>query len=402
MGTRDDKGRSDTGLLERLTRMARRGPIPLGLQLPEGAVPETNSVRTPVWFGAIATVLTFVFAWVAFVLFENKFPDGVLEIWRRWDTIHYLTIARDGYSDEGASRILIIWQPLYPWLIRVLRWLAGGYLGAGLFISFVAYLAAMIGLYRLVGLDFPERIASRAVIYISIFPAAYFFHAAYTEALFLALVVWSFLFARQRRWALAGLMAGLASLTRITAFGLLPALLFEYFASKRFRWREVRADVLYLLLIPAGFGVYLWVNHSVYGTPFAFLEMNRIQNHKVLSPPWVGARSVWGSGLGSGPNRFLVVGVSEVVAGVASGVVALYGLLRLRTSYAIYMFLSWATFAFTSFWASTTRYLLPLFPGFILLALWGERKPVHWTLCVSFVMAYSLLLALFVRGRWAF
>ena len=83
-------------------------------------------------------------------------------------------------------------------------------------------------------------------------------------------------------------------------------------------------------------------------------------------------------------------------------VFALYGLLRLRTSYAIYMFLSWATFAFTSFWASTTRYLLPLFPGFILLALWGERKPVHWTLCVSFVMAYSLLLALFVRGRWAF
>jgi 4-amino-4-deoxy-L-arabinose transferase-like glycosyltransferase len=353
-------------------------------------------------FAAIVTVATFIFAYVAYVFFENRFPDEPLEIWRRWDTLHYINIARNGYGTDPDRAMLIIWPPLYPWLIRAFRWLAGGYLSAGLFISFISYLLATLGLYRLVGLDFPERVAMRAVIYISIFPAAYFFHAAYTESLFLALVVWSFVCARDGRWGLVGLLGGLASLTRITAFGLLPALAFEYLVQRGFRLRQIRADALWLLLIPLGFGVYLWVNQSVYDDPFAFLEMSRVRMHKTLSAPWVGAEAAWSSGVREGPRRFFVVGVSEVAAGVLSGLIALYALVRMRTSYAIYLFVSWATFAFTSFWASTTRYILPLFPVFILLAVWGERRTLHWAICMTFGMAYTLLLALFIRGAWAY
>jgi hypothetical protein len=388
--------------LERLVQWATHGPVPFRLALPAGQARDQIPLGFPIAFGAIVTVLTFVAAYVAFVLFQNRYPDGVLEIWRRWDTIHYLSIARDGYGTDPDHRILIIWPPLYPWLMRVFRWAAGSLLGAGLFISFISYLAAIIGLYRLVGLDFPKRVAERSIIYISIFPVAYFLHAAYTESLFLALVVWSFVFARTRRWALAGLMGGLASMTRITAFGLLPAIAFEYLLDKRFKLRRIRPDLLWLLLIPMGFGVYLWVNYDVYGTPFAFMEMNRIQNHKVLSAPWVGAKAVWSSGLSYGPNRFLVVSVSEVAAGILSGLMALYVLVRLRTSYGVYMLLSWAIFACTSFWASTARYLIPLFPGFIVLAIWGERREVHWAMTVAFLMAYTMLLALFIRGVWAF
>ncbi|HXV77850.1 MAG TPA: hypothetical protein VD788_16185, partial [Candidatus Polarisedimenticolaceae bacterium] len=279
---------------------------------------------------------------------------------------------------------------------------AGSFLGAGLFLSYAAYIAAVVGLHRLVGADFPTRIAERAVVYLSIFPVAYFLHAAYTESLFLALVVWSFVFARRRSWALAGLCGGLASMTRITAFGLLPAIAFEYLLDKRFELRRIRPDVLWLLMIPIGFVVYLWVNHSVFGSPWAFLEVNRLEAHKVLAPPWVGARTVWNSGLSYGPSRFLLVGISEVVAGVLSGLLTIYVAFRLRGSYAIYMTVAWLTFASTSFWASTTRYVLPLFPGFIVLAVWGERRLAHWAMTVAFLMGYSLLLARFVRGSWAF
>ena len=382
--------------------MAQRGPIPLRGLLADDHTESAGPLGPPLSFATIATLATFVFAYVAYVLLENRFPDEALEIWRRWDTVHYVHIARDGYGTDPERVFLIMWPPLYPWLMRGFRWLPGSYLGAGLFISFVSYLAAVVGLYRLVGLDFPRDTAMRAVIYISIFPAAYFFHAAYTEALFLALVVWSFLSARRGHWGWAGLFAGLASFTRITAFGLLPALCFEYLLQREFRLRRIRADALWLLLVPLGFGAYLWVNQSVYGTPFAFLEMAQVRNHKVLSAPWVGADAVWGSGLGYGARRTLTVSVSEVASGVLSGLLALYALVRMRTSYAIYLLLSWATFAFTSFWASTTRYILPLFPVFILLSVWGERRTLHWAICICFGMAYTLLLALFIRGAWAF
>jgi len=381
--------------------MAASGPIPLHVP-PSGPDESANPLGRLLRFATVATVLTFIFAYVAYVLLENRFPEDPLQIWNRWDTVHYLNIARNGYGTDPEREILIIWPPLYPWLIRALHWLPGGYLGAGLFISFVSYLLAVIGLYRLVGLDFSREVSIRTVIYVSIFPSAYFLHAAYTEALFLALVVWSFLSARRGLWAWTGVLAGLASFTRITAFGLLPALLFEYLLQKGFRPRRVSADVLWLALIPLGFLAYLGVNYAVYETPFAFLEMSRREHHKMVSAPWVGAQATWGSGLGYGPRRFLTVSLSELIAGVSSGLFALYAAVRMRSSYSIYLLLSWATFAFTSFWASTTRYLLPLFPIFIVLAVWGERRTLHWTFCMSFGMAYTLLLALFVRGAWAF
>ena len=70
----------------------------------------------------------------------------------------------------------------------------------------------------------------------------------------------------------------------------LECLIKGFLFDKRFELRKIRPDLLWLMLISMGFGVYLWVNLDVYGTPFAFLEMSRIQMHKVLSAPWVGAQ----------------------------------------------------------------------------------------------------------------
>ena len=74
----------------------------------------------------------------------------------------------------------------------------------------------------------------------------------------------------------------------------------------------------------------------------------------------------------------------------------------MRASYAVYMLLSWVNIGFNSWWVSTARYLLPLFPGFIVLALWGERRQVHWTVCLAFLMSYTMFMILFVQGAWTF
>ena len=373
--------------VERLARIAAEGCFPFKQRLSKTSPQETGDRWTPITLALITTVATFAFAYVGFVLMENQFPSGVFDIWNRWDAVHYMQIAKDGYTADPEFRFLIIWLPLFPALVRIAAFAVQDYVIAGLLVAFLGYLASCVLLYRLVLLDFPERIAKRTVIYLAIFPTAYFFHAAYTESLFLALVVGSFYAARKKNWLFAGVLGGFACLTRITAFGLFPALLVEYLVQKRFRLRDLRPDVLYLLALPAGFAVYLWINYRVLGDPLAFLEIARDRHFKVPSAPWVGAQRVLAAGRTSGPSWFLTIGIAETVAGVGSLIVAIYVALRMRASYAVYMLLSWVNIGFNSWWVSTARYLLPLFPGFIVLALWGERRQVHWTVCLAFLMS---------------
>ena len=74
----------------------------------------------------------------------------------------------------------------------------------------------------------------------------------------------------------------------------------------------------------------------------------------------------------------------------------------MRTSYAVYMVASWVILGCNSYWLSTARYLVPLFPGFVMLALWGRRRGVHAMLCFIFLPLYAMLLTLFVRGWWTY
>jgi Gpi18-like mannosyltransferase len=73
--------------------------------------------------------------------------------------------------------------------------------------------------------------ACRLVLFI--FPTAFFLHIPYTESTFLALTVGCFLAARKRKWLLAGILGGLACLTRINGLILCFAILFEVWNERR-------------------------------------------------------------------------------------------------------------------------------------------------------------------------
>jgi 4-amino-4-deoxy-L-arabinose transferase-like glycosyltransferase len=341
-------------------------------------------------------------AWIGFAVLEDRFPNGPFGIWKRWDAIHYIAIARDGYGSDVGREILAIWPPLYPWCIRLVSSVAGGYHAAGLLLSFLFFLGTLVVLYRLAALDFSERVAVRAVIYLSIFPTAYFFHAAYSESLFVFLVVGSFLAARHNRWGLVGVAGGLAAMTRITWIALLPALILEYAIQKDFRWRSFRWNIAYLLLIPLGFSVFLLINQRVYGDPLHFLEVQRTVMGKKIVAPWVGFETIWAHAHAEGASRFIIVGVVETIAVVGGLGIAIVSALRLRSSYAVFMILGWCNLAFTNWWLSSTRYWLPLFPAFFVLSLWGERRLVNAVWCMLSLMAYTLLMVLFVRGWWTY
>lgn len=383
-------------------RLALEGVRPPRQRLPGGVPGAELRLASVLAAACIATALTFPAAYLGYVLIEDRWPESFLSIWRRWDTLHYLRLAREGYGTEGLRSTLAMWPPLYAWLTRAAAPLFGGHLEAGLAVSFGCYVAAAAVFYRLVALDFPERVAWRSVLYWTLFPTAYFLHAAYSESLFVLLVVGSFYAARRERWALAGALGGLAALTRVTWVPLLPALAFEYLAQRGFRLRAVRSDVLWLLLIPGGFAVFLLINQRVYGNPFEFLEVARSVMKKELAWPWVGARRVFAYGMDAGPSRAISIGILEVAAGLTALFAACWTALRMRASYAVYMLVAWLVLACNSWWLATFRYWLPLFPGFVMFALWGERRGANLALCLVFGVLQTLLLTLFVRGWWTY
>ncbi|MDP9272421.1 MAG: hypothetical protein M3O93_02650, partial [Chloroflexota bacterium] len=235
------------------------------------------------------------------------------------------------------------------------------------------------------------------------FPTAYFLHIGYTESLFLALVLGSFLAARHDRWWLAGLLGGLAALTRLNGLLLVPALGAEaWIAWRADPARRLRLEWLAILLVAAGFLAYLALNLSVYGDAFAFLTIQREHWFKQFAPPWVGIGGVIDRiRLGGTSNPFML-GWMEL-AFIALGLVGtLVAALRFRFSWFTWMAGNWLLFTSTSFVLSVPRYSLTLFPLFAWFGLLAQRP--GWAIALSIVSIGLLgfFASQFAIGRWAF
>ncbi|MGH8165396.1 MAG: mannosyltransferase family protein, partial [Rhodanobacteraceae bacterium] len=63
----------------------------------------------------------------------------LLNVWGRWDAVHYLDIAHNGYHGTDMA-----FFPLYPYLIRLLGNPAGNYLIAGVIISSIAFFFGLL------------------------------------------------------------------------------------------------------------------------------------------------------------------------------------------------------------------------------------------------------------------
>lgn len=341
--------------------------------------------------------LIFLFAALSMrTLFDRE--DNWMEIWNRWDALHYLSLAKHGYTAEGEGRFSIVFYPLYPWLVRGVALLARDYLAAAFLVSGAASILAGLLLRRLAELDHSLAVARQAVWFLFIFPTSYFLHIGYTESLFLALVLGSLLAARTNRWALAGVLGGLACLTRVNGLVLGPALLVEawlqFRVTRRIDWRW-----LWIGAVGAGFAGYLWLNYHVTGDFFAFSPIMAEHWYKKFTPPWVGIYDVWLRI----PGINITEGLHEFTYIVLSAVCTVWCWFALRSSYAVWITLNWLLINSTAFVVSVPRYCLTLFPIFILFALLAKKSPLAGQLITAASLLFlALFLSKFVFGTWAF
>lgn len=227
---------------------------------------------------AIKAVLLVILALVGNIIPFNQFGPEVnfsyiksswpaLNPMGNWDGQRYLYIAENGYGINdgdllGISKFVL--YPTYPYLMKIVSLLLGGNLFiSGIVISFIASLGLSLFLYKLIRLDYNDEIARKSIVLFLIFPATIFYVAIYNEALFLAIALSSFYFARTKRWIAASVLAGLAAFTKPHGILLLIPLIIELYLQYReesfkkakiaLRLRKYAINTISLGLIPIGY-----------------------------------------------------------------------------------------------------------------------------------------------------
>jgi len=349
----------------------------------------------------IFIVFTLLFAYFSFFVVEGYLPS-FFKILNRWDVPNYLDIAKNGYLNYGQAKYLAAFFPFYPFLIRVFAFFSRNYFVSGLVVSNLCYILAMIFFYRLALLDFGKKAAWRTIFLLSVFPTAYFLHIGYSESAFLVLTIASFYCARKQKWFFCAALASLAGLTRNTGIILFPALVLEYLWQKKFRLKRIKKDIFWLGLIPFGFLFYLFVNHRIFGNAFWFLTAMKERWFKFLSWPWTGLVSALRGFGWRSPYDMIMVSGAEILFVALGLFLTVFAIFRLRPSYGFYSAANQLILVCTSFWLSTPRYLLSVFPLFLVLALLTETKKRLVLTGALFFAAQGVFFFLFVSDRWAF
>ena len=337
--------------------------------------------------------------------------NALLGVWQRFDSIWYTKIAMQGYAQGDGTTVFF---PLYPILTRLVgKVLWDNYLLGGIIVSNVAYFLALIALYKLSQLEFDSPVATRAVVYLSVFPTAFFFLGVYTEAPFLLFAVAAFYYARKGNWLAASIMGLLAALTKQLGLLLLLPLLYEYLAERGFAIRSVRRDVLLLALIPIGTLAFLLFRHFYIGDAF-LVETYRMRWAVNVSWPWSNIADSLAAIFNTG--RFPALNPEDTLLRrifYNSFDLACVGLFiflsivsfrRLRLSYGLYMVSVLFVGLMQNFRppypiAALPRYVLVLFPGFMVLGTMVKSKALHWAMIYFSTMLLALFTAMFSTWR---
>jgi hypothetical protein len=354
-----------------------------------------------------------------------------------WDSEYYLGTATGGYDDPriphltgrgqpqipanektdiGKSySVSYAFFPFYSWLIWLFAWplkifgldpIATSTL-AGVIVSALGTLGAMLALYDLTRDSLGEEGAMRAVFYLLIFPTAFFFVQVYTEGLFVGLAFGCLAVLRRKHWVLAALLGAAATLTRAVGIALIIPMVITWIRTGEWmdldlEWRQIYLEgipwrkVGEALLAFAPLVTFLIWKFSYLGMAFSYIENNYFGraslNFGYAFYNWSEAFKNMFVGNPAGTAYWL----TEFI-GLAIGIVTCIACLR------HYPEIAWFSIAvFLISWGSgpaqgIQRYILGAPAVFIMLARWG-KSPVFdraWTIFSLLLMGLGAILFAF-------
>ncbi len=327
--------------------------------------------------------------------------------WYRWDSSHFTEVATYGYTAAWRTAFF----PSFPLLEHLFAYLAGNPFIAGLIISNVAGLLMLVVLYRLVLEDFDRAQAWNAALYLAVFPTAFFFAAAYNESLFLLFTLLAFYFMRRSSWWLAGLCALLASLTRSAGICLALPFCYEYLRQHHFSLRRVGLDVLACAGAPLGIGLFALYCYMRFHDLLAFSHAQAVWNRS-MHGPWHGlidaAVAVLHRPVLSFDGIHNVIDLSMCLFILALVMLAFIGPWKISGACRVYGLYAALIYLFSLIFpisggvplGAFSRYMLEVFPAFIVLAAIGKKQQVNLYYLMFSIPLLTFLLLQFLTGHW--
>ena len=352
---------------------------------------------------------------------ETGYSGGLsdtLDLWNRLGTDgrHYLNIAKNWYVPTGDDRLLIVFLPFYPILVRAFSYVFQSYLASGLFVSNACCVLAGYVFYELALIDMDRRSALRSLKFLCLLPAFFLLGAPLSDSLFLLLSVSCVYFMRKDRYVLCGLMGMLASFTRMPGLLLVAPVCFElvgkiireapvHRGQSRREWlHDIVLRCCCVLIIPMGFVAYLVVNRMVTGEATMFLTYQRDHWHQQMgwffatvatqvkslvsaAGPEGNAEMLWGLWL---PNLLYLFASLGVVTAAQK---------KLRASNVAYFILYYIVCMGATWLLSAPRYLTACYP----LALsMGALTQKRWAniLATCLCIALQAVYLLFYVNQW--
>lgn len=332
---------------------------------------------------------------------------SLLHSWFRWDSGQFTAIATKGYDASWHTAFF----PLYPLLERAGMVVTHDAFKAGLLISNMALLVAFVVLYRLVQEDFDADTAYRTVLYLAVFPTAFFLAAAYNESCFLVFTLLSFYAMRRGHWWLAGGFGFLAALTRSAGLLLLVPFCYEYLRQYQFHITKVRFSLLGGAIIPLAPAMFAAYCGFLFHNPLAFVRAQAVW-HRQFQAPWQGISNaitaINAHGFLSFYSIHNVIDLSAVLLMHLLLVLCFLGpykFPRQHLSYGLYalallLFISTSAATDATPLVSDARFMLEMFPLFVTMAMIGKRCQLNSSIVLVSTSLMTFLLLLFLTGHW--
>lgn len=344
--------------------------------------------------------------------YPAQLPDSFLpshpslDGWARWDAAHYVSLARFGYTSANPSDgDGLGFLPLYSMLMRgVVRATGanptdGAYAVAGILIANLCFIVAVALFARMSARVLSGHTAIYPVMLLCLMPFSFFLNAAYSESLFLVVVLSSLLLALEGKWVGAGVVGALASVTRLAGLALAPALLWGAWKDGVRGWRLVATGLLPF----AGFAAFSAFTASEHDDPFAYFKAQQHwggwdEHVRFYAELFVRSpREVL-----QGDPRHLVIALNLLLAVIF---LCLLPLVWKRLPPAIAMFTVVTVVAHVVVtWVSLGRYLLPAVGVYLVLgAIIASPRWSGWArdaLFAALAILLTTLTLLFSRGFW--
>lgn len=343
-----------------------------------------------------------------YTFFSYYIPQNIsisnylLSSWANFDGAYYLLIAASGYSVNAG------FFPLLPitihalssvFLGRVVEITPALYVISLVLVS-IYFLGAFVVLFRLVRIDYPEKIARRTIVYLLLFPVSFFFVSIYTEGLFLLLTVLSFYCARKNKWFLASICGALLSATRLVGLAIIPALIVELIIQKKL----IRKGWM-LLLAPLGLVGYAWYCFVKWHDALFFIHaQGLLKNNRSVTNFIFPLQTVYRYikiliTVNASNFEFWIALLELSVFVFAVWLFYVAWKKRIRLSYLVLALCAFLLPVSSGTFTGLPRYVAVLFPLFIALALVENKRVVMMYSLIS-VLLLILLFALFSRGYY--